>query len=187
MRRQVDLGLDVVTDGEFGRDAFTHSFYDAIEGIEPSPVPVRFRNAAGEKVLYNGVPRICGRLRKVDNPLVRDTDRLRSITDHPFKVTLPAASWFLPAAFYEKGVTDRFYDSHDELLEDTLAIQRELIAEAIGAGARYVQLDFPNYVQLIDARRARVRDPPPGHRPVRLPRQGARARPPRDRGLSRPT
>ena len=130
--------------------AFTHSFYDAIEGIEPSPVPVRFRNAAGEKVLYNGVPRICGRLRKVDSPLVRDTDRLRSITDRPFKVTLPAASWFLPAAFYEKGITDRFYDSHEELLEDTLAIQRELIAEAIGAGARYVQLDFPNYVQLID-------------------------------------
>jgi 5-methyltetrahydropteroyltriglutamate--homocysteine methyltransferase len=149
--RQVDLGLDVVTDGEFGRAAFTHSFYDAIEGIEPSPVPVRFRNAAGDKVLYNGVPRICGRLRKVDNPLVRDTNRLRSITDRPFKVTLPAASWFLPTAFYEKGITDRIYASHEELLEDTLAIQRELIAEAIGAGARYVQLDFPNYVQLIDA------------------------------------
>jgi 5-methyltetrahydropteroyltriglutamate--homocysteine methyltransferase len=151
VERQVDLGLDVVTDGEFPRDAFTHSFYDAIEGIEPSPVPVRFRNAAGDKVLYNGVPRICGRLRKVGNPLVRDTDRLRSITDRPFKVTLPAASWFLPAAFFEKGVTDRSYASHDELLQDTLAIQRELIAEAIGAGARYVQLDFPNYVQLIDA------------------------------------
>jgi 5-methyltetrahydropteroyltriglutamate--homocysteine methyltransferase len=150
VRRQIDVGLDVVTDGEFARAAFTHSFYDAIEGIEPSPVPVRFRNAAGDKVLYNGVPRICGRLRKVASPLAREADRLRSITAHPFKVTLPAASWFLPAAFFEKGITDRFYDSHEELLEDTLAIQRELIGEAIGAGARYVQLDFPNYVQLID-------------------------------------
>jgi 5-methyltetrahydropteroyltriglutamate--homocysteine methyltransferase len=149
--RQIDLGLDVVTDGEFGRAAFTNSFYDAIEGVEPSPVPVRFRNAAGDRVLFNGVPRIAGRLRKVASPLARDADRLRHITGHPFKVTLPAASWFLPTAFFEKGVTDRFYDSHDELLEDTLAIQRELIGEAIGAGARYVQLDFPNYVQLIDA------------------------------------
>jgi 5-methyltetrahydropteroyltriglutamate--homocysteine methyltransferase len=145
--RQVDLGLDVVTDGEFGRVAFTHSFYDAIEGIEPTPVPVRFRNAAGEKVVYNGVPRISGRLRKVDSPLAREADRLRAITDHPFKVTLPAASWFLPGAFFEQG---GFYDSHEELLEATLAIQRELIAEAIGAGARYVQLDFPSYVQLVD-------------------------------------
>jgi methionine synthase II (cobalamin-independent) len=145
--RQVDAGLDVVTDGEFGRPAFTHSFYDAIEGIEASPVPVRFRNAGGEKVVYNGVPRIGGRLRKVDSPLAREADRLRAITDRPFKVTLPAASWFLPTAFFEQG---GFYDSHDELLEATLAIQRELIAEAIGAGAGYVQLDFPSYVQLVD-------------------------------------
>jgi 5-methyltetrahydropteroyltriglutamate--homocysteine methyltransferase len=145
--RQIDLGLDVVTDGEFGRAAFTHSFYDAIEGIDPSPVPVRFRNAAGATVVYTGVPRITGRLRKVDSPLAREAQRLRWITDHPFKVTLPAASWFLPAAFFER---DGAYDSHDELLEDTLAIQRELIGEAIGAGARYVQLDFPSYVQLVD-------------------------------------
>jgi 5-methyltetrahydropteroyltriglutamate--homocysteine methyltransferase len=145
--RQVELGLDVVTDGEFARTAFTHSFYDAIEGIEPTPVPVRFRNAAGERVVYNGVPRIAGRLRKVDSPLAREADRLRAITDHPFKVALPAASWFLPGAFFEEGGA---YESHDELLEDTLAIQRELIAEAIGAGARYVQLDFPSYVQLVD-------------------------------------
>src|SRR6188472_3966268 len=103
VQRQVDLGLDVVTDGEFGRDAFTHSFYDAIEGIEPAPVPVRFRNAAGERVVYNGVPRIAGRLRKVDSPLAREADRLRAITDHPFKVALPAASWFLPGAFFDEG------------------------------------------------------------------------------------
>jgi 5-methyltetrahydropteroyltriglutamate--homocysteine methyltransferase len=147
VRRQADLGLDVVTDGEFGRLAFTNSFYDAIEGIEPSPVPVRFRNAAGEKVIFAGVPRITGRLCKVDSPLAREAGLLRTVADRPFKVTLPAASWFLPTVFFE---SDGPYASHDELLEDTLAIQRELIADAIAAGARYVQLDFPSYVQLID-------------------------------------
>lgn len=145
--RQADLGLDVVTDGEFGRLAFTNSFYDAIEGIEPSPVPVRFRKADGEKVVFAGVPRITGRLRKVDSPLAREAALLRAITDRPFKVTLPAASWFLPTVFFE---SDGPYASHYELLQDTLAIQRELIADAIAAGARYVQLDFPSYVQLID-------------------------------------
>jgi 5-methyltetrahydropteroyltriglutamate--homocysteine methyltransferase len=145
--RQADLGLDVVTDGEFGRLAFTNSFYDAIEGIEPSPVPVRFRNATGEKVVFAGVPRITGRLRKVDSPPAREAAFLRAITDRPFKVTLPAASWFLPTAFFE---SEGPYASHDELLQDTLTIQRELIADAIAAGARYVQLDFPSYVQLID-------------------------------------
>jgi 5-methyltetrahydropteroyltriglutamate--homocysteine methyltransferase len=145
--RQAGLGLDVVTDGEFGRLAFTNSFYDAIEGIEPSPVPVRFRNAAGEKIVFAGVPRITGRLRKVESPLAREAALLRAVTDRPFKVTLPAASWFLPTVFFE---SDGPYASHDELLADTLAIQRELIGDAIAAGARYVQLDFPSYVQLID-------------------------------------
>jgi 5-methyltetrahydropteroyltriglutamate--homocysteine methyltransferase len=151
VRRQEELGLDVVTDGEFSRMVFTNSFYDAIEGIEPNPVPVRFRNAAGEKVAFEGLPQVSGRLRKVDSPLAREAALLKTITDRPFKVTLPAASWFLPRAFYDNGSADRFYASHDELLEDTLAIQRELIADAIEAGARYIQLDFPNYVQLIDA------------------------------------
>jgi 5-methyltetrahydropteroyltriglutamate--homocysteine methyltransferase len=108
---------------------------------------VRFHNAAGEKVIFGGVPRITGRLRKVDSPLAREAALLRTVADRPFKVTLPAASWFLPTVFFE---SDGPYASHDELLEDTLAIQRELIADAVAAGARYVQLDFPSYVQLID-------------------------------------
>ena len=48
------------------------------------------------------------------------------------------------------GVTDRFYASHAELFEDVLAILRALIGDAIAAGARYIQLDFPRYVHLID-------------------------------------
>ena len=33
VRRQIDLGLDVVTDGEFRRWMFLNSFYDAVEGV----------------------------------------------------------------------------------------------------------------------------------------------------------
>ena len=148
--RQVDLGLDVVTDGEFARAALHPLLLRRDRGHRAQPgagaLPQRRRRqgALQRRAAHLRAP-AQGR-----QPAHARTDRLRSITDRPFKVTLPAASWFLPAAFYEKGITDRFYDSHEELLEDTLAIQRELIAEAIGAGARYVQLDFPNYVQLID-------------------------------------
>ena len=34
VRRQIDLGLDVVTDGEFRRWMFLNSFYDAVEGFD---------------------------------------------------------------------------------------------------------------------------------------------------------
>jgi 5-methyltetrahydropteroyltriglutamate--homocysteine methyltransferase len=57
------------------------------------------------------------------------------------------------------GITDRVYGSPAELFEDVLAILRELIGDAIAAGARYIQLDFPRYVHLIDdAPRRALRD-----------------------------
>src|SRR3954468_1421330 len=49
VRRQVDAGLDVVTDGEFRRWMFLNSFYDAVEGFQTDNV-VHFRNARGEDV-----------------------------------------------------------------------------------------------------------------------------------------
>jgi methionine synthase II (cobalamin-independent) len=149
VERQVAAGLDVVTDGEFRRLHFISSFHDAVAGFASAPGR-RFHNAAGHEVQVSEGHVVAGRLRKVESTLAREAAYLRSITDHPFKVTLPAASWFAAPFVFAPGVTDRVYDSHEELLHDTVAIARELIAEAIDAGARYVQLDFPLYPALVD-------------------------------------
>jgi 5-methyltetrahydropteroyltriglutamate--homocysteine methyltransferase len=149
VERQVAAGLDVVSDGEFRRLHFISSFHNAVHGFASAPGR-RFRNAAGHEVQVSEGHVVAERLRKVESTLAREAEFLASITDHPFKVTLPAASWFAAPFVFKPGVTDSVYDSHEELLEDTLAIQRELIAEAIAAGARYVQLDFPLYPALVD-------------------------------------
>lgn len=147
--RQIDAGLDVVTDGEFRRFLYTNSLQDAVEGLVPGEHGRVFRTAAGEDVETPPNPRVAGRLRKIDSPLAREAEYLRSITGHPFKVSLPAGSWFLLPENFRAGDTDRFYESPDELCAAMLAIQRELIADAIAAGARYIQLDFPRYVNLL--------------------------------------
>jgi len=46
VRRQIDAGLDVVTDGEFRRWMFLNSFYDAVEGVRTGKT-VRFRDDRG--------------------------------------------------------------------------------------------------------------------------------------------
>jgi 5-methyltetrahydropteroyltriglutamate--homocysteine methyltransferase len=149
VERQVAAGLDVVSDGEFRRLHFISSFHNAVQGFQSAPGR-RFTNGAGDEVQVSEGHVVCDRLRKVESTLAREARFLASITDHPFKVTLPAASWFAAPFVFKAGVTDRVYDSHAELLEDTLAIQRELIGEAVEAGARYVQLDFPLYPALVD-------------------------------------
>ena len=148
--RQIDAGLDVVTDGEFRRLLYTNSLQDAIDGFEPGAKGRTFRAPTGEVFDTPPLPVAAARLRKVASPAAREAAFLSTVTQHPFKVTLPAGSWFLAPENFVAGITDRVYGSRAELFEDVLAILRELIGDAIEAGARYIQLDFPRYVHLID-------------------------------------
>lgn len=144
--RQVELGLDVVSDGEFRRWMFLNSFYDAVDGVATDRQEAEFRNAAGETVVLT-VPSIEARLRKVDSPAAREAAFLASVTEHRFKIAFPAASIFA----HPFGVSTEAYPSVDEFVEHAIEIERELIAEAVAAGCRYVQLDFPLYPYLVDS------------------------------------
>jgi 5-methyltetrahydropteroyltriglutamate--homocysteine methyltransferase len=144
--RQIELGLDVVSDGEFRRWMFLNSFYDAVEGIATDRSAVEFRNERGETVVLT-VPSIETRLRKVDSPAAREAAFMARLTDHPFKVAFPAASIFV----HPFGVSAGAYATLDEFVEHAIAIEQGLIADAVEAGCRYVQLDFPLYPYLVDA------------------------------------
>ena len=146
VRRQVEIGLDVVSDGEFRRWMFLNSFYDAVDGVATDRSTIEFRNERGETVALT-VPSVERRLRKVASPGAREAEFVSRITDHPFKVAFPAASLFT----HPFGVSAEAYESVDEFVQHAIAIERELIADAIGAGCRYVQLDFPLYPYLVDA------------------------------------
>jgi 5-methyltetrahydropteroyltriglutamate--homocysteine methyltransferase len=124
---------------------FLNSFYDAVEGVSTDRSSVEFRNERGEAVVLM-VPSIEARLRRVNSPAAREAAFLAGITDRPFKVTFPAASIFV----HPFGVSAGAYETHDEFVEHAIAIERELIADAIEAGCRYVQLDFPLYPYLVD-------------------------------------
>jgi 5-methyltetrahydropteroyltriglutamate--homocysteine methyltransferase len=145
VRRQIDSGLDVVTDGEFRRWMFMNSFYDAVSGVRTSKA-VTFRNERGEDVELN-IHEIVDRLRTVDSPAAREAAFMAGVTDgHPFKVTFPAASIFTHP-FTTVGVG---YSSLEEFVAHAVEIERDLVAEAIQAGARYLQFDFPLYVYVSD-------------------------------------
>ena len=49
VERQIECGLDVVTDGEFRRWMFLNSFYDAVEGFRTDNI-VTFQNDQGRPV-----------------------------------------------------------------------------------------------------------------------------------------
>ena len=144
--RQEEIGLDVVTDGEFRRYMFLNSFWDAVEGFSTDRNPVEFRNERGETVVWH-VQKVEERLRLVDSPAAREAEFLAATATRPFKVTFPAASLFRhPFTF----TPEHAYNDLEELVAHAIEIERGLIADAIEAGARYIQLDFPLYPYLVD-------------------------------------
>jgi 5-methyltetrahydropteroyltriglutamate--homocysteine methyltransferase len=144
--RQVDAGLDVVTDGEVRRSTFISSFYDSVDGLGEPPSRMQTLGDDGE-VIYEtfGEPLFVDRVRKAYAPAAEEATFLRSVTAHPFKVTVPAPSYFLSDFIV---LEDGPYATHAAFLEDVVEITRRLVAEAIAAGARWIQFDFPLYPAL---------------------------------------
>ena len=147
--RQIDCGLDVVTDGELRRHMFLDSFWGSVEGWTGDDNPVSFRGDDGSTVTWH-VQRIDERLRPVASPAASEAAFLTGCTDHPFKVTFPAASLFALPFTFKPGVNDHAYRDLDELVGHCIDIEKALVADAIAAGAGYVQFDFPAYPYLAD-------------------------------------
>jgi 5-methyltetrahydropteroyltriglutamate--homocysteine methyltransferase len=140
-QRQVDCGLDVITDGEFRRWMFMNSFYDAVSGVRTGK-SVHFRNERGEDVEL-AVHEIVAPLAVVDSPGAREAAFMREVAGGtPFKVTFPAASIFAHPFTSVRGA----YGSVHAFVDAAIEIERGLVADAIAAGARVIQFDFPLYV-----------------------------------------
>ncbi len=153
--RQIACGLDVVTDGEFRRWMFMNSFYDAVDGVRTDKT-VTFRNDRGESADRGGevvlnVHEIVDRLRPIDSPAAREAAFMAAATDgYPFKVTFPAASIFTHPLTTVMGPDGRGYASLDAFVEHAITIERDLVGDAIVAGASAIQFDFPLYPYLVD-------------------------------------
>jgi 5-methyltetrahydropteroyltriglutamate--homocysteine methyltransferase len=146
VRRQIDIGLDVVTDGEFRRWMFLNSFYDAVSGVRTGKT-VKFRNARDEEVEL-AVHEIVEPLKQVDSPAAREAAFLAEVTrGYPLKVTLPAASIFLhPFTTVTGG-----YESVEDFATEAIRIERQLVRDIVSAAPHtQLQFDFPLYPYLVD-------------------------------------
>jgi len=149
VQRQLDLGLDVVSDGEFRRYMFLNSFFDGITGFSSEVSKAKFKAQDGSVIEWN-MQYVVDRLKQIDSPAQREAALMSSITDHLYKVTFPAASFLALPYNYKAEINGHAYGSHRELIEHVVAIEKSMIADAVAAGCRYVQLDFPVYPFLCD-------------------------------------
>lgn len=185
LKKQEDLGLPVLTDGEYCRiGGFQESFGGAVTGFDAMPYVYRRRSAppaAASSGAQSGIPNqrietgLSGpgtaiynrlptkeRLKLVRNLIGEEYTRASAMTSTPVKVTLIGPDRISQRFEYENSRD--VYDDMDAFLEDVIAIQRRMIQEAVDAGCRYIQIDEPGYTAyvdppLIEAMKARGEDP----------------------------
>ncbi|MBV9582498.1 MAG: hypothetical protein JO057_28275, partial [Chloroflexi bacterium] len=166
LRRQEEIGLPVVTDGELLRFAgFQQSFGGAVEGFDAEPyVPRRRAPTDGRTAvatphrvesgvsgpgtaIYNRLP-VKHRLELVHNLLADEYALASSLATHPVKLTLIGPDRISQRFEYE---TSRdVYPDMDAFLADVIDIERRMISEVIAAGCRYIQIDEPGYTAYVD-------------------------------------
>jgi 5-methyltetrahydropteroyltriglutamate--homocysteine methyltransferase len=187
--RQEELGFPVVNDGEFRRiGGFQDSFGGAVTGFDDIPYGAawvqrsevnrqRFtpQPGAAPRRIETGLPASRGQGRAIYNRLpareriklsrnliLEEYQAASAVATRPVKITLIGPDRISQRYAYEESRD--VYPDMDAFLEDVIAIERQMIAEVVAAGCRYVQIDEPGFTAYVDPpllaqMRARGEDP----------------------------
>lgn len=151
---QEGVGLDVVTDGELRRHSFIDQLTEAVEGLTPDSgdsghIPVPFHDLAGELKSVFAIPlSITDKLRRRRMMTVEEYSYARARARRPVKVTLPS-----PLMLFLVWSPQRSRDAYGdpfELFADGLRLMKEEARELASLGCRYIQIDAPDFGQLVD-------------------------------------
>ena len=156
LEKQTQLELHVVTDGEMRRGSWLTDMADAVDGFVSDRVPLEWKGPGGG--VEGSTAHAAGaKLRKQRKMTGHEVPFLKKNARVPFKVTLPAPSNFMLAS-YKTGITDKFYPTHADLLEELVEIVRDDVQWLVSEGVRYIQFDAPYYSHYLDPQQqARMR------------------------------
>ncbi|MCH7624812.1 MAG: cobalamin-independent methionine synthase II family protein [Chloroflexi bacterium] len=150
--RQKQVGLDILSDGEFRRSSFQNDLSESVEGfVKPKgPSVVRIWQGPGGPPLEQGTQLVVGGKLKPHRRLTAEqTAFMNAHADGPFKMTVPSPNQF-PTISYQPGVTDKFYATRSDLLWDIVDIIKAEIKALVEDGVSYIQMDAPRYSYYVD-------------------------------------
>jgi 5-methyltetrahydropteroyltriglutamate--homocysteine methyltransferase len=165
VRLQEELGLAVVTDGEYRRLNFQDSFGESVSGYDAGKASLKFyeQRVEGSNPLQRWEIPVRGeekgtavsqrrpvveRLRLVRNTPLEEYRFVSRETEKPAKVTLIGPDRISQRFDWQNSKT--VYSNMDNFMDDVVQVQREIIRGLVEAGCRYVQIDAPGYTAYVD-------------------------------------
>ncbi|MCC8354478.1 5-methyltetrahydropteroyltriglutamate--homocysteine S-methyltransferase [Bacillus sp. AF23] len=136
VEKQKEIGLNVVTDGEFRRSWWHYDFLEGLDGVEAF-IPaegIQFHNA---KTKARSI-RVTGKLDFTSHPTLADYQFLHEIAgDATPKLTIPSPNMLFFGEKADQGV----YSDQEEYFHDLAQAYKKAINAFYDAGCRYLQLD----------------------------------------------
>lgn len=164
VRLQEQIGLDVLTDGEFRRLNFQDSFAASVSGFDARRVDLAFVESlvregkplqrwdpyhiAGQGAAILQRRPVSQKLRLARNLPLEEYRFVSGLTQKPAKVTLVGPDRITQRFDYQNSKS--IYWSIDDFVADVVRIEREMIRGLVDAGCRYVQIDAPSYTAYVD-------------------------------------
>jgi 5-methyltetrahydropteroyltriglutamate--homocysteine methyltransferase len=163
VRLQEEIGLDVVTDGEFRRLNFQDSFAASVSGFDARPMNLSFMESLSRegKPLQRWDPYhvpqgaailqrrpVSQKLRLTRNLPLEEYSFVSGAARKPAKVTLVGPDRISQRFDYQNSKS--IYWSMEDFIADVTRIEREMIRALVEAGCRYVQIDAPGYTAYVD-------------------------------------
>ena len=148
VRRQRDIGLDVLSDGEMRRGSWLTDMAEAVDGFVRQKVMLDWKGPGGghEASSANAVGAKLHKARKLTG---LEVPLMQRLAPGEFKVTLPAPSNFMISS-YKQGLTEQFYPAQADLLADLVEIVRDEVDWLVAQGVTYIQFDAPFYSHYLD-------------------------------------
>ena len=154
---QREVGLDVFTEGEYRRAAWSAGIRDAVEGLVPaerSPIGRIFNPWQGphgelaNASMSSSPPMVAAKLRQTKRLTGDEAAFLRQHAPGPWKITMPGPL-SLAGGLYEPGVTDQHYGSRAAFVAEIVQLLKNEVAALLEDGAPYIQLDSLHYVERV--------------------------------------
>jgi len=179
VKLQEEIGLSVVTDGEYRRLNFQDSFGESVAGYDAGKPSLDFyeQRVAGSSPLRrweipdHGEQKgtavaqrrpVATKITLSRNVPMEEFRFLRGVARLPGKVALIGPDRISQRFDWQNSKS--VYSGLDEFVDDVVKVERDIISGLIGEGCRYVQIDAPGYTAYVDApsldaMRARGEDP----------------------------
>jgi len=139
VRMQEEIGLEVVTDGEFRRGGWSRGFLSAVDGFVFQPSYLTFHNDEGVSTPAPA-PVATKKLQRTRGIVTEDFTFLKRVTARTPKVTMPTPS-HMHFGHFGEAMDRGVYPDPARYWDDLVRIYQEEIAALAALGCRFVQLD----------------------------------------------